>query len=166
MSEHPHMNRGEPAGLQEHTEFLRRLARGLLVDPGKVEDALQETWLVALRQEGEVSRGWLAGVVRRVASQMRRGERRRLCREQEAAAREALPSAADSVARLEATQRLVQAVVELPEPYRSVLLMRYFDDLSYQEIADVLQVKLGTVMSRLSRAKVRLHGVLSEGEGE
>ena len=50
----------------------------------------------------------------------------------------------------------------LSPEHRTILLLRYFGDLSYQEVADVLQVKIGTVMSRLSRAKVRLHDLLSE----
>ena len=54
------------------------------------------------------------------------------------------------------TERLQMALDEMPEPYRTVLLMFYFEDLSYQEIADSMQVAIGTVMSRLSRAKGQL----------
>lgn len=49
-----------------------------------------------------------------------------------------------------------QAVSELPDDYRLVLLMFYFEELSYQQIAEKLGVKMGTVMSRLSRAKDRV----------
>ena len=44
--------------------------------------------------------------------------------------------------------------------HQEILLLRYYDDLSYAEIAAVLQVKLGTVMSRLSRARSRLMAVM------
>lgn len=49
-----------------------------------------------------------------------------------------------------------QAISELPDDYRLVLLMFYFEELSYQQIAEKLGVKMGTVMSRLSRAKDRV----------
>jgi RNA polymerase sigma-70 factor (ECF subfamily) len=55
-----------------------------------------------------------------------------------------------------------QAMATLSEEHRNVLLLRYYQDLSYQEIADTLGIKIGTVMSRLSRAKIRLQQVLSD----
>jgi RNA polymerase sigma-70 factor (ECF subfamily) len=51
---------------------------------------------------------------------------------------------------------------ELSENHREILVLRYYDDLSYAEIAEVLGVKLGTVMSRLSRARQRLSDVMGE----
>jgi RNA polymerase sigma-70 factor (ECF subfamily) len=49
---------------------------------------------------------------------------------------------------------MVRTVVEgLPEPFKEVLILREFDDLSYQEIADLIAVPIGTVMSRLARAR-------------
>lgn len=44
----------------------------------------------------------------------------------------------------------------MTDDHKEILLLRYYDDLSYAEIADVLDIKLGTVMSRLSRARARL----------
>jgi RNA polymerase sigma-70 factor (ECF subfamily) len=55
---------------------------------------------------------------------------------------------------------MMLALNKLTENHRRILLLRYYDDLSYNEIASVLQVKLGTVMSRLSRARTRLAQVL------
>ncbi len=55
---------------------------------------------------------------------------------------------------------MMEALNKLTENHRRILLLRYYDDLSYNEIASVLQVKLGTVMSRLSRARNRLSQVL------
>ena len=56
------------------------------------------------------------------------------------------------------------ALEELSEDHKQILLLRYYNDLSYAEIADVLQVKLGTVMSRLSRARMRLMDVMQSSE--
>ena len=147
---------GDHAGLQEHTEFLRRLARGLLLDPGRAEDALQETWLAALRQRGDVSRGWLAVVVRRIAMQMRRSEGRRRRREEENARAEHLPSAAEDAARLELTRRLVEEITALADPYRSVLLERFFDDLSVREIAERRGLPVATVRTQVRRGLQQL----------
>ncbi len=58
------------------------------------------------------------------------------------------------------TERLQQALEELPDEFRVVVLMFYFEQLSYREIADRLELPLGTVMSRLSRAKRHLRGKL------
>ena len=55
----------------------------------------------------------------------------------------------------------------LPEHYREIVLLREFEDMSYQEIADVAQLPIGTVMSRLSRARRALREALIEsGEGD
>ncbi len=70
--------------------------------------------------------------------------------------------AIDDVMAREMSEGVAAAMSNLSPEHRTILLLRYFDDLSYKEIAEVLQVKLGTVMSRLSRAKMRLHAVLAE----
>ena len=72
--------------------------------------------------------------------------------------------AIDDVLSRELSEGVARAMTDLSPEHRTILLLRYFEDLSYQEIADVLQIKLGTVMSRLSRAKVRLHEVLGGEE--
>lgn len=69
----------------------------------------------------------------------------------------------DTVLARELSLGMAAAMDKLSPEHRTILLLRYYDDLSYQEIADALDIKLGTVMSRLSRAKIRLHSVLSEG---
>ena len=55
---------------------------------------------------------------------------------------------------------VLSAISKLTEDHQKILLLRYYDDLSYAEIAQVLQIKLGTVMSRLSRARNRLLSVM------
>jgi RNA polymerase sigma-70 factor (ECF subfamily) len=57
-------------------------------------------------------------------------------------------------------EQLQHAMSELPEDFRTPLLLFYFEDFSYREIAQQMQVPLGTVMSRLARAKAFLRGRL------
>jgi RNA polymerase sigma-70 factor (ECF subfamily) len=64
------------------------------------------------------------------------------------------------VSRLEAEQ-VRAAIQELPLNFREVILLREYEDLSYQEIANVLDCPVGTVMSRLGRARARLRVMLS-----
>lgn len=64
--------------------------------------------------------------------------------------------AIDAVLAKELSAEMTTALGKLTPEHRAILILRYYDDLSYQEIADTLQIKLGTVMSRLSRAKARL----------
>ena len=52
----------------------------------------------------------------------------------------------------------------LPGPYRAALVLRLFGGLSYQEIAEVLGISIGTVMSRINRARIRVRNALEEGE--
>jgi RNA polymerase sigma-70 factor (ECF subfamily) len=58
-------------------------------------------------------------------------------------------------------EQLAATLAELPDEFRLVLLMFYFEDLSYQAIAEALEIPIGTVMSRLSRAKAHLRRRLS-----
>jgi RNA polymerase sigma-70 factor (ECF subfamily) len=61
-------------------------------------------------------------------------------------------------------ERLKSALEAMPDEFRLVVLMFYFEDLSYKEIAAQLEIPMGTVMSRLSRAKRRLRQCLTERE--
>ena len=70
----------------------------------------------------------------------------------------------DRVFEGEQREEVMSSLDSLSEDHRQILLLRYYDDLSYAEIADVLQVKLGTVMSRLSRARMRLMDVMKSSE--
>jgi RNA polymerase sigma-70 factor (ECF subfamily) len=63
-------------------------------------------------------------------------------------------------------ERLAAALADLTEEFRLVVLMFYFEDLSYQEIAEQLEIPIGTVMSRLSRAKGHLRRLLGDDAEE
>ncbi|MCS7167497.1 MAG: sigma-70 family RNA polymerase sigma factor [Gemmatales bacterium] len=66
--------------------------------------------------------------------------------------------------RLEEDERLQQALSQLSDEYRMVLILRDMDELSYEEIADVLNIPLGTVRSRLHRARLELRRLLEQME--
>ena len=135
---------------------LRRLARGLLADEGEAEDVFQETWLELLRRppRRDVSLpGWLRAVLRNFARKRRRTEDRRARREHAAARAEA--TAADPralVERVEVSQRLVSLVLELGEPERSAILLRFFEDLKPADIARKQGIPVTTVRSRIHHA--------------
>jgi len=121
-----------PQDLLEHAAFLRRLSRSLLADAHAAEDVVQETWTRSLGRppaRGGDVRAWLARMVRNLAYRAWRTDRRRDARERESARPERPPAADASFERAETLQRVVDAVRALEEPYRAVILARYYEDL-------------------------------------
>jgi len=148
--------------LRDDARFLRALARGLLHDEQLADDVVQEAWIAVLLKPPREAGGWrrwLAAIVRNLALRERRGGERRARREELAsrgAAASLDDSAADVVTRGELQQLLVNAVMELPESQRQVVLLRYFDDLSSAEIARRHGVPDATVRTQLKRGLDRL----------
>lgn len=110
---------------------------------------------------------WILTVATRTCIDQLRRERRRP--EQELAGPEieapggSSPEAA--VHRRQLARRVERAMADLPEEQRAVLVLRAFHDLDYDEIAGALGIELGTVKSRLGRARLALRRVMSESEG-
>jgi RNA polymerase sigma-70 factor (ECF subfamily) len=155
--------------LLQHESFVRRTLRGLLRDESRVDDALQETWLQALRRPPARAgdpRPWLARVARNVARSSWRSESRRRRREALAHTAGEVEGVDESCERLEARQRVVSAVLALDEPYRSVVLLRYEHDLAHAAIARRLGRSEATVRSQLSRAQELLRGRLDAEFGD
>ncbi len=147
-----------PDALLKHQAFLRALARSLLRDEQAADDVVQETYIKALDgvpRQGNL-RGWLATVTRNFALNALRSDRRRARREMAAARSESLPSVEEGVARLEVQRKVVDAVLALDEPYRSVIVHRFFYEFELKEIARRLGLPLETVRTRLRRALARL----------
>lgn len=122
------------------------------------DDLAQQVFLAAHQKIGQLremerARGWLLAITR---NQFFKMYRRR--RPVDSSSLELdVNQVPEDLEKEEFDQERLQAALdEMPEPYRTVLLMFYFEDLSYQEIADTMQVAIGTVMSRLSRAKGQL----------
>jgi RNA polymerase sigma-70 factor (ECF subfamily) len=165
----PHPSEHASAELLAQVGWVRALARELLpADPLLAEDVVQETVLAALRRppDGERSvSGWLATVLRNFVRQSRRGDLRRKAREVDVARSEALPSTLDLVEKLSAHRAVVEAVSGLEEPYRTTVLLRYFEELSPPEIARAQGIPLATVKTRLARALDRLRERLDREHG-
>ncbi|MEM8886318.1 MAG: sigma-70 family RNA polymerase sigma factor, partial [Planctomycetota bacterium] len=145
--------------------LARRLLRG---DAQLAVDVVQETWVAALenppREAGAV-RSWLRTTVRNLAHHRRRTEDRRSARELRAARPEAV--ADDALSRFERQQELGRLVLALDEPDRTAVLLRFFEELEYEEIGRRTGVTAGTARVRVHRAVGRLRARLDRNtEGQ
>src|SRR5712671_876154 len=111
------------------------------------------------------ARRWLQAIVRRRAAKLRRGEERRRRREQAVAQHVALPSADELTARLTMQRELTEAVLALDEPYRSTIVLRYFEQLDVDAIAARTGAPRNTVRSRLQRGLQSLRARLDQDGG-
>jgi DNA-directed RNA polymerase specialized sigma24 family protein len=118
--------------LLERIGWVHALARALVSDGAGAEDLAQDTLAIALERaprDPAAWRGWVRTVLRNLIAQGRRGSARREQRERLAARAESLPSELDNAARLASHRQVVAAVEALEEPFRSAVLLRYFDGL-------------------------------------
>ncbi len=155
--------------LLRHAAWIRRLARGLVADGATADDLVQEAYVAALRrppaQRGSL-RPWLARVVRNAAAQRARSGARRAAREERAERPSSVPGPEDWAQRLETERRLTAALAELAEPFRSTLMLRYYEGLTSVEIAARDGVPAGTVRWRQKRALELLRERLDDAFGD
>ncbi|HEV8113762.1 MAG TPA: sigma-70 family RNA polymerase sigma factor [Planctomycetota bacterium] len=147
--------------LLQHREFVRALARSLVRDEHSAQDVVQETWLEALRhppRNAAALSGWLARVVRSRAQNVARGESRRVVRERSVAREELDESDEKLHERVAMQHKVVEAVLALKEPYKTVVLLHYYEGLSPSQIAARRNTPAGSVRAQLSRA----HDLLRE----
>jgi RNA polymerase sigma-70 factor (ECF subfamily) len=157
-----------------HMPAAYNLAYLLLRARAEAEDAVQDAVVRAFRAfhqlEGQAAKPWLLAIVRNVCYR-RMQERRRhgnvisldeamtpgsLGRSDEAALTATGPSP-EQASMLNSDRSLLSKAIEsLPPVFREVIVMREFEELAYQEIANVIGAPIGTVMSRLSRAREEL----------
>ena len=142
-----------------HAAWIRRLAVQLVRDENAADDLTQDTLLAALEARPAARgslRPWLARVLRnRIAERFRRACAA-LQRETEVGRAEALPSSAELVARGELQRRLVEAVLNLDEPARTLVLLRFYEGLEPTEIARRIGRPAGSVRGQLHRALAEL----------
>jgi RNA polymerase sigma factor (sigma-70 family) len=152
-----------------HLDAAYNLARWLTRNERDAEDVVQEAYLRALKHFGTFKGGdvrpWLLKIVRNTFYTSIR--RNRLTdamtpfEEEEDIHVSDAPSP-EMLLVQEANQRLVRrALQQLPRHFLEVILLREFEELSYQQIADTVQIPVGTVMSRLARARGRLAQIIS-----
>jgi RNA polymerase sigma-70 factor (ECF subfamily) len=144
---------------------LYRTALGLLGNPHDAADALQEAGLKAFRyyqtlQHQESGAAWLTRILIHTCYDQSRRRSRAV-----PAGLEPIPTQAGAVAP-EPDWELMQALQELPEEQRTTVVLRFFQDLTIGQIAQVMQVPEGTVKSRLHTALSRLRTALTAGGKE
>lgn len=150
--------------LVEHWEWTRTLARQIVRDPHQAEDVAQEAWLRGRDAwRGDVHPGFFATIVRNLTRDRARAAHRQADWHRQQRTVEVAPSAEDLAVAAETGKALSEAVLELPEHQRDVILKRYFEGLSNAEIARSLELPEGTVRSRLKRG---LDSLRAEFEGE
>jgi RNA polymerase sigma-70 factor (ECF subfamily) len=154
--------------LLAHRDWVRRVARALMGDDAAADDLEQDVWLLAARAERPRSpRAWLGAVLRNTAANLRTSARRRERREVAAPQPRGVPSPEEILERAEIVERVARAVRTLEEPYRTVVFLRYFEDLTPPQIAARLGEPLETVRTRLKRALARLREQLdAEHDGD
>jgi RNA polymerase sigma-70 factor, ECF subfamily len=160
-----------------HLDAAYNLARWLVGDPVAAEDVVQEAMLRALSYfssfRGVNPRAWLLQIVRNTAYSARERDGRALLvpigqEGEEGVAEDALASAAaDPETALINTRRdrqVHELIAALPAELREALVLRELEELSYKEIAEITHTPIGTVMSRLFRARRLLARAVLEGE--
>ncbi len=152
-----------------HLDAAFNLARWLTRNDADAEDVVQEAYLRAFRFfggfHGEDGRAWLLGIVRNTTyTWMQRNRSAQLTTPLDDEVHEVESEDLNPEALLlqkHDAQMLRQAVEKLPLEFREVLVLRELNEMSYKQIAAVAGLPLGTVMSRLARARKRLQYILA-----
>ncbi len=161
-----------------HAGAALTLARTLVRNDADAEDVVQEAFMRGLKYfrgfSGEQPRAWLLSIVRNASYALLRKNGRAEPVDAFDEERDPAPSPWSAEARPDTPEELLlravdgdavqRALATLPAEFREVVVLREVEQCSYKEIADIADVPIGTVMSRLSRARKLLQARLSEGE--
>ncbi len=148
---------------------LYRFALSLARNSADACDLTQQTFYVwatkgsALRDGSKVKTWLFTTLYREFLRGRRRGTRMTAFDDLPPGEEDPLAAEADLALNMDA-QLVVEALQEVDDAFRAPLTLFYLEDLPYQEIADMLEVPIGTVMSRLSRGKAQLRAVLAQKE--
>ena len=152
-----------------HLDAAYNLARWLTRDERDAEDVVQEAYLRALKHfgtfKGGDARPWLLKIVRNTFYTWIRRNRPSDAMtplDEEDDIQDSEACSPEMLLVREANQRLVRSALrQLPTEFLEVIVLREFEELSYQQIAHTVQIPVGTVMSRLARARGRLAQIIS-----
>ena len=145
-----------------HLNAAYNLARWLTRDVNDAEDIVQEACMRAMKYVGSLigddARAWFLTIVRHAFYDWcKRNRPAEIARDDGSAIDQAVdPAAVDpeqASLRAAESKALADAIAALPLAYREVLILRELEELSYKEIANIAEIPIGTVMSRLARAR-------------
>jgi RNA polymerase sigma-70 factor (ECF subfamily) len=150
-----------------HLDAAYNLARWLSRSPADADDIVQDAMLRAFRGfdgfRGGDAKAWLLTIVRNCWRSAGAATRRRShtpIEDENLVAGEADPE--EAAIQSGARRRLDSLVAQLPEEFREVLILREMEDMSYREIAEITGAPIGTVMSRLARARASLREIAKD----
>ena len=162
------------AAMLPHLDAAHNLARWLLRNEQDAQDVVQEAYLRAFKSfggfHGSNGRAWLLTIVRNTSYTLLKKNHAvdlttTFDEEIHGSGRESV-SPATILEHAEDAELVKQAMDELPAEFREILALRHQEGLSYKEIADIAQIPLGTVMSRLARARDKLKECLAAQIGK
>ena len=145
-----------------HLDAAYNLARWLTRDPSDADDVVQEAYMRAFRYadgfHGGDSRSWILKIVRNTCfTWLRKNRSYELVYELEEDRYEASISNPEELLMESADRKMLKDLLdELPAAYKEIIVLRDLEGLSYKEISSVTDLPLGTVMSRLARARKKL----------
>lgn len=147
--------------VRQHQRLLFGIAYWWTGSQTDAEELTQEAFFQAYRSRSslrdiEMVKGWLVGILRHCHSQMRRRDKSR----DEISISEMLNEPEDRRTLSPDALALHQSLSKLDEIHRLPVVLFYFQDLSYREIAEAMKLPIGTVMSRLARARQQLHALM------
>ena len=149
-----------------HTRFLYNVALKYMGNQYDAEDLVQETMYAAFRNFGQLReeskcRSWLFAILRSNFLREKRQSVKRPLLSKNDTYLEVLEGVAQSdicrdYEKKSESKAVRQCLEQLPEKYKTVLILFFLEDMSYQDISETIDVPIGTVMSRLSRAKQQM----------
>jgi RNA polymerase sigma-70 factor (ECF subfamily) len=149
-----------------HLNAAYNLARWLTRSATDAEDLVQEAYLRAFRSfetfQGQDARAWLLAIVRNTCFtwMRKKGDQPAIEFDEQIHGPEDAPDAESILLNEAALGSLQNCLEALPLEYREAIVLRELEELSYREISDIARVPIGTVMSRLARARRRLQQCL------